>query len=60
MNRFLAAVMSVGLLCLLCFAAGLIIYVLLMLSMRALTQRELKSISGGSLFLAVGRLFKFL
>lgn len=60
MNRFLAAVMSVGLLCLLCFAAGLIIYVLLMLSMRALTQRELKSISGGGLFLAVGRLFKFL
>ena len=60
MNRFLAAVMSQGLLCLLCFAAGLVIYVLLMLSMRAMTQRELKSIPGGGVFIAVGRLFRFL
>lgn len=60
MNRFLAAVIGTQLLCLLCFAAGLIIYVLLMLAMHAFSSRELKSIPGGGLFLTVGRLLRFL
>lgn len=60
MNRFLAAVMGTGLLCLLCFAAGLIIFVCLMLSLRGVTQRDLKSIPGGGVFLAVGRFLRFM
>lgn len=60
MNRFLAAAMSVGALCLLCFAAGLILYVLLMLSLHGVTQRELKSVPGGGVLIAVGKLFRFL
>lgn len=60
MNRFLAAVIDTALLSLLCFAAGLIIYVLLMLSMHAFSQRELKSIPGGGLFLALGKILRFL
>ena len=60
MNRFLAAVIDTALLSLLCFAAGLIIFVLLMLSMHAFSQRELKSIPGGGLFLALGKILRFL
>ena len=53
-------VMGTGLLCLLCFAAGLIIFVCLMLSLRGVTQRDLKSIPGGGVFLAVGRFLRFM
>ena len=59
MNRFLSAVLDGKLLCLLCFAAGLILYLLLMLSMRSLSRRELKSVPGGGALLALGRLLRF-
>ena len=58
-NRFLPAVLGAGPVCLLCFAAGLILYVLLMLSMHSLSGRELKSIPGGGALLKVGKLFRF-
>lgn len=58
MNRFLSSVLAGGVLCLLCFAVGLILYVLLMLSMHGFSQRELKSMAGGGVFLSLGRLLR--
>ena len=58
MNRFLSSVLAGGILCLLCFAVGLILYVLLMLSMHGFSQRELKSMAGGGVFLSLGRLLR--
>ena len=59
MNRFLSALLDGKVLCLLCFAAGTVVYVLLMLSLRGLSQRELKSVPGGGALLALGRFFRF-
>ena len=59
MNRFLSALLDGKVLCLLCFAAGTVVYVLLMLSLRDLSQRELKSVPGGGALLALGRFFRF-
>lgn len=60
LSSFLPSSIGSGLLSLICFLAGLIVYLLLMLALRGVTERDLRNVPGAGAILFIGRLLRFM
>ena len=60
LNRLLAGKLSAGILSLLCFAAALILYTLLILALHGVSERELKGVPGGGGLVFLGKALRLM
>ncbi len=60
LNRLLAGKLSAGILSLLCFAAALILYTLLILALHGVSERELRGVPGGGGLVFLGKALRLM